>query len=391
MKWAIVVGEYPPQVGGVGAYSRLLARELAGDGEVRVFTSRNAAGRAADPGVTIHELPGGFGPRGLLTLDRALRALRPDVLLLQYVPHSWGFKAMNLPFCLWLFARRRREHVWVMFHEVAVDFAWRQPWRHNLIAAANYLMALLVTRSTRQVFVSIPGWIATLKPMLAPNTSVTVLPLPSNIPVESGRADTAALREGYALHGAPLLGHFGTYGKDVSDMLAGVLPLLLRSHPDLHLLLLGNQGDAFRARLLERMPCAGERIHAPGTLAEAETSRLLGLCDLMLQPYPDGISGRRTSAMAALAHGKAVATTSGELTEPFWAESGAVAMAPADDLGALSRLVLTLLDDGERRQRLGRAAKELYEARFALRHTLERLRALALAGDERGGLANCGE
>jgi hypothetical protein len=31
-----------------------------------------------------------------------------DRLLVQYVPHAFGFKAMNLPFCLWLYAHTIR-------------------------------------------------------------------------------------------------------------------------------------------------------------------------------------------------------------------------------------------------------------------------------------------
>ena len=44
-------------------------------------------------------------------------------------------------------------------------------------------------------------------------------------------------------------------------------------------------------------------------LANEEVSVHLSACDLMIQPYPDGISARRTSAMAALAHERPVVTT----------------------------------------------------------------------------------
>ena len=62
----------------------------------------------------------------------------------------------------------------------------------------------------------------------------------------------------------------------------------------------------------------------------------------MLQPYPDGVSSRRTTVTSLLAHGCAVVTTRGPLTEGLWQESGAVdvvAPTPAE----LAQAVMPLL------------------------------------------------
>ena len=67
----------------------------------------------------VHRLPGHYGRAALTELDAALAAARPGFrLLVQYVPHMYGMKAMNLPFCWWLW-RRKNLRPWVMFHEVA--------------------------------------------------------------------------------------------------------------------------------------------------------------------------------------------------------------------------------------------------------------------------------
>jgi glycosyltransferase involved in cell wall biosynthesis len=79
--------------------------------------------------------------------------------------------------------------------------------------------------------------------------------------------------------------------------------------------------------------------------------------------------------MAALEHGRPVVTTSGHLTEPLWDESRAVAMAPANDLQSMTKLVHRLIDDGDERQRLGAAARDLYDRRFDIRHTVSAVRA----------------
>ena len=52
-----------------------------------------------------------------------------------------------------------------------------------------------------------------------------------------------------------------------------------------------------------------------------------GRATCLIQPYPDGVTSRRTSVMACLSQGRAVVTTAGRLTEPLWPASGAVALA----------------------------------------------------------------
>lgn len=103
----------------------------------------------------------------------------------------------------------------------------------------------------------------------------------------------------------------------------------------------------------------------------------LSSCDLIAQPFPDGVSTRRGSVMAALSHQRAVVTTAGALTEPLWAEAGAVATASACDHDALYDQMRRLVDDECFRSRIASADKQLYDERFALRHTIEALRTLA--------------
>src|SRR5260370_26137219 len=111
-------------------------------------------------------------------------------------------------------------------------------------------------------------------------------------------------------------------------------------------------GNEFLARMIDRHPALANRLHATGALASADLSRSIAACDLMIQYYPDGISTRRTSCMAALEHGRAIMTTTGPLTEPLWDESRAVALAPAGDLTRMAALVHRLVADDDERRRL---------------------------------------
>ena len=94
----------------------------------------------------------------------------------------------------------------------------------------------------------------------------------------------------------------------------------------------------------------------------------------MLQPFVEGVTTRRTSVMAALAHGVPTVTTTGRLTEPLWRTTGAVGLAPADDPTALATVASSLLDNRVARERIGAAGRAAYDDHFDVRHTIAALR-----------------
>src|ERR1700733_6107701 len=100
--WHIITGEYDPAPGGVADYTRSIAAALARRGdEVHVWSPPPPGGSplAADPGVVLHPLPGGFGGPGLARLSAQFRALPPPRrVLVQYVPQAFGFRGTNVAF-----------------------------------------------------------------------------------------------------------------------------------------------------------------------------------------------------------------------------------------------------------------------------------------------------
>ena len=49
------------------------------------------------------------------------------------------------------------------------------------------------------------------------------LPMPSTIPMEHDAAKTARVRQRYATAGGQLVGHFGTFGRDLTELLLDIL------------------------------------------------------------------------------------------------------------------------------------------------------------------------
>lgn len=376
MNWHILTGEYPPQPGGVSDYTRLVAQGLAGAGDkVHVWSTPCAELTPSDEGVEVHRLPDHFGPRSLSLLNGALRPYpESSRILVQYVPQAFGWKGLNLPFCLWL-SMKRRQNVWVMFHEVYYPLRRRQPLSHNVLGVGTRLMAALVVRAAQRVFVSTPGWNSLLKPLASKDQVMTWLPVPSCVPVQAKDESGAVVRGKYApVGGGRIIGHFGSFGRNIAELLLALLPPLLSGREDRALLLLGHGGKTVRDEFIQRHPELSGKVHATGALPGADISRHLSACDIMVQPFVDGVSGRRTSVMAGMAHGLPVVTTIGPATEPVWQESGAVALTPVGDMDAMAQVAERLLVDDLAREVLGQSAIALYQARFDIRHTISTLR-----------------
>jgi glycosyltransferase involved in cell wall biosynthesis len=370
--WHILTGEYPPDCGGVGDYTRLVARGLAAAGDsVTVWAPSATAPLPADEGVTVRRLPDRYGLRSLRVLSLELDAAASPRVLVQYVPHAFGWKGGNLPFCLWLWLRRRRG-LWVMFHEVAYPFEAGDRLGRRALATVNRMMAHLVSRAAHRAFVSIPAWRRDVESLAVAGTSIEWLPVPTTVPVMGDPAAVAAVRNRYSA-GRPIVGCFGTFGSLIRAQLHDCLPLLA-NQAACSILLIGRQSDEMARELGLCHPHLANRLHATGTLGAEEVSIHIHACDVMLQPYPDGVSTRRTSAMAALAHDRALVTTTGALTEAFWALDQAAILAPATDSPALAAAVAALLGDPMRRAQLGARAADLYRSRFDVVHTVKTLR-----------------
>jgi len=173
------------------------------------------------------------------------------------------------------------------------------------------------------------------------------------------------------------LGHFGTYNRHIAELLIASLPRLLLARTAQAALFLGRGSETLCRELLGKHPELTGRVHASGALAATDLSLHISACDVMMQPYPDGVSSRRTSMMVGLSHGVPTVTTTGPLTESLWAGSRAVSLAPVGDADGLVVLTQELLSNATERQRMSAAARCLYQQRFDVRHTIAALREAA--------------
>jgi glycosyltransferase involved in cell wall biosynthesis len=197
------------------------------------------------------------------------------------------------------------------------------------------------------------------------------LPIPSTVPRVEDPEGVAVLRArlGANRPEVRVVGHFGTYGGMIAPLLEPALLAVLAPPSTSVALLLGEGGPAFAERLRRADPSLAGRLAAPGRLPREALSVHLQACDVAVQPFPDGVSARRTTAMAPLANGVPMVSNAGPFTEPQW-RAADIPLAPAPDPTAIAAEVLDLLDDPARRRRLSVEGSAFYAREFSMRRTL---------------------
>ena len=377
MRWHLLTGEYPPASGGVGDYTAGLARALAAAGdEVHVWIG-DPSPRISEADFAVHALPDRFGSGARATLAAAFDRA-PGIVLLQYVPNALGMRGANVAFCRWLRDRGRRgDDIRVMFHEPYIYFSLGRPWI-SFLALAQRLMASTLIEGSSRVYFSTDQWHRYLTPHAA--SQATTLPIPSTITAEPDPALVTEFRDRFTAGPGPVVGHFGTYGGDVGAELLPAIAELRSRRPTQPIALIGANGSTFRERLAAVVDTTS--VVATGRLPEEQVAAALRACDLLVQPYPDGVTTRRTSLMAGLSQGLPTVTTTGFLTEPLWRRSGAVVLTPAGDARGLVNAVERLLENEPERRALAERAAAAYAEHFSMARTVARLREpAALAGE----------
>jgi hypothetical protein len=289
---------------------------------------------------------------------------------------------MNVPFCLWMWGRGRLhgDDLAIMVHEPFLAFR-EGNWRQDIAAFVHRLMTVTLLNATQRVWVSTPRWEKRWRPYaLGRVIPFSWLPLPSTVPVAGDNAAVAETRAQYAMGNQRIVGHFGTFGHPIIPMLKAIIPPLFEGSNRIVLLLIGPRGEEFRDMLLRENPQHQDRIHATGSISAGDPrlSAHLAACDVMIQPYPDGVSSRRTSILAPLAHGVPAVTTYGPSTESLWLETEGVAIVPAGDPQSFLAETLSLLQDESARRHRGRAAALLSQEHFTIEGIAETMRSTYL-------------
>lgn len=374
MRIGLMTGEYPPDQGGVGDFTRELGQALAALGHpVHVVTGRLAGGAcpAAQDPVIVHRSVRDWGWGCWREVLQVARQERLEVLNLQFQTAAYGMHpAVH-------FVPRDRPPVVVTFHDLKVPYLFPKagllrPWVVRILARR----ADRVIVTTREDEAQMPGF-----RVQAPR--VVRIPIGSNI---ARRLPAGYERDAWRARwevgpGDILLGYFGFLnerkgGEDLVETLA----VLVRRGMPAHLLLVGGRVGssdpanlAYAERVDELVARRGlsGRVHGTGFVSPEEVSASLEAVDVCVLPYRDGVSLRHGSLHACLRHGRAIVTTRPVLETPEFRDGETMLLAPAGDVEALADAVAGVAGSPDLRARLeagaGELAQEFSWARIAAR------------------------
>ena len=187
--------------------------------------------------------------------------------------------------------------------------------------------------------------------------------------------DGTAVRRRYGLEGKTVLGFIGTFGRwHGTEVLAEAFSQLLKVQPEcrafVRLLMIG---DGVMMPEVKRRLANSEAEAATiftGLLPQEQGPEHLAACDILVSPHvpnPDGTPffGSPTKLFEYMAMGKGiVASDLDQIGEVLSHELTAVLVRPAD-VKSLCEGMIVLIEDKERRARLGMAARQEVVARYS--------------------------
>ncbi|MCC6801326.1 MAG: glycosyltransferase [Anaerolineae bacterium] len=361
MRIGMITGEYPPMQGGVGAFTRILAGELAAQGHELCVLSR-AETRSDDPRVKLSASIENWGAGSVFAARRWARERDLDVVNVQYQTAAFGMS----PFIHFLPDALRPIPVVTTFHDL------RYPY---LFPKAGSLRDWIVMRLAR----ASAGVIATNHEdaaRLAGLRSV-LIPIGSNITVHPSDRDTWRARAG-AAESDFLIVYFGLVNrsKGLDTLLEAAAQL--RDLP-IRLVLVGavaGSSDPTNAAYMSEIDALIASLHPEGIdrldltpiiqrtgyLDDAAVSGYLTAADAIALPFRDGASYRRGTLMAALQHGGAVVTTQPAVPIPAFVDGENLRLVPPDDPTALAEALRRLYESPDERARLRAGAAALAHA-----------------------------
>lgn len=355
----------------------MLAEKLSERTQVSVLTSTSAVGETP---FAVRASIGNWSDPAWITAE--LSDMPSDAALIwQYVPNLYGRGGVNpaLP-RLWRSFHEAGQRQVIVAHEVRTQPSWRplqrwQWWRQTRQFDAALAYADAVVLSTE---IWVLGW-RKIRPSYA--KKIRLLPSPSSVtPVPADTGHRARWRHAHGLPpNAKILAWYGGLDSNQRfDLVVDAWRAANNALGDVALVLIGVAPNWTPSAMLRPW-------YKPlGFIPPAEVSAALNAADLLACPFLDGISERRASLMAGLAHGLAVLGNTGHNTGPTLRQADFLAQAPPGDNNAFFRLTIELMRDDEARRKLGQAGLAAYQKQYSwpvILDALERILTIPAPGD----------
>jgi glycosyltransferase involved in cell wall biosynthesis len=353
LRGVVLVGDRGTPFDGVIDHATLLGEALRKHLDVEVLTRDLSGGWRGPEGA----------PRRRADVSRALRT--SDSVILSYTPWNlglgwkhWRF-LVELPRLLW--AARSTKRV-LFLHELSTTAPGRlgtlnrrtQEWQFRLVSWG---------------FPTVVGAAFLVPPRLSKRRALLPLAVGSNLPDMRHQRDT--MRRELGLENSLVVASFVQGYRSPTRHLvsAGLQGCRDDSSAPVTHLVLGSSAES------QAIDGVGE--YRAGPVSAERLASLLAAADVLLAPFPDGASTRRTTLAAALQHGLPVITNPSALTTPWMRTAPGLVLAEPLE-GSFREAASALAKDADHRWAVGRAARELYEDHFDWRTIADSLTAVMM-------------
>lgn len=211
------------------------------------------------------------------------------------------------------------------------------------------------------------GPLARLRPGAASRVVYNGTPTDVEIPQEMIRS---ARRELGAADGEILLGAFGRFQRSKGqDVFVKAASEVARLRPAARFALVGGSfvglETAYPSEIAREIAAQGLSGRIVSTGFRSDVDRLMAACDVVCNPARGTESFGMTIVEAMALARPVVATAVGGPSEIIVSEEHGI-LIPPDDVGAMARAMLALIDDPELRIRMGAAARERVRRTFSV-------------------------
>ena len=374
LKIGLVTGEFPPMEGGVGAFTQELAGGLAANApEIHIVTSKKARPQSERRSIwdikepydlgyaQLHARIGRWSWTSLGTIASIAARYHLDVVNIQYQAAAFDMYIPAINFLPW----RLRDvcRTVVTFHDLRYPYLF--PKAGRLRKSSVYHLA----GSAEGVIVTNEEDYEELRKQGVKASRLALIPIGSNIQISAPSSeDISKIRHKLGLISTDMLiGFFGFLNPSKGpDQLVQALSRLNESF---HLVFIGGQigssdsasNRAFYDDIVGQIHMLeiADRVHWTGFLPDSDVSTYMHAADVMVQPYRDGVSLRRGTLMAVLAHGRPLITTSPKIPIAEIVHGETVWLTPIDDVTALSNAIEKVSGDPDIQALLANGAKKV--------------------------------
>lgn len=354
MRIGMITGEYPPMQGGVGAYTAILARHLAANGqEVHLFSTQGTH----SPDLPLTNTLQRWDHGSLKATAAWASTTQPDVVSLQFQTAAFGMS----PWIHFLPDYLRRLPVITTFHDL------RFPYLFPKAGPLRDWIVMHLARASAGVIVTNHEDAARVQGL----THTRLIPIGSNI-LDTLPADYDPLqwrqRAGASADDF-LLAFFGfiNSSKGLDTLIHSLVELRSAGLPA-RLVIIGSLGTSDPTNAAYAQTIHGlidqlelrPYVHQTGFLEdESEVGSYLKASDAVVLPFQDGASFRRGSLMAAIRYACPIVTTLPRVHVPEFVHGNNMLFVPPDESSALTQTLQQLYHTPAVQQQLHSGAARL--------------------------------